>query len=344
MPTAAPPNPPAVNLPFRIAVVVPCYRVVDHVLAVMAGIPPWVDRIFAVDDACPDGSGHHLLKHCKDPRLRVIFHEKNQGVGGATITGYKAAMEEGCEVMVKMDGDNQMDPSYLARLVQPILAGRADFTKGNRFYDLTALRQMPLVRRIGNLALTLLTKASSGFWHISDPTNGYTAIHAAALRTIRMHELSRRYFFETSMLIQLNIVRALAVDVPIPARYAGERSSLNVARAFFGFPPRLIAGFFRRLVWRYFIYDINAVSILLAVGTLSTTVGVAFGAYRWVRGALENQPETAGTVALALLPTIMGFQMLLQALLLDVMDRPDTPLTRLICDRLEGPARTVSSW
>ena len=207
------------NLPGTpVAVIIPCYRVSRHILDVIAGIPPWVTGIYAVDDCCPEGTGDLLASQCKDARLRILRHSANQGVGGATCTGYAAALADGFEIMVKMDGDGQMDPNLLPRLVNPITGGLADFTKGNRLFDFKALRQMPRARRFGNLGLTLLTKAASGFWHISDPTNGYTAIHRSALRLINLDRLSRRYFFETSLLIHLNIVRAVAVDVPIPAR------------------------------------------------------------------------------------------------------------------------------
>jgi dolichol-phosphate mannosyltransferase len=328
-------NPSTSNPQLRIAVVIPCYRVTAHIVEVVNGIPPFIDCIFAVDDACPQNSGRVLQKQCADPRLQVLFHENNQGVGGATITGYQAALAADCDVIVKMDGDGQMDPAYLPRLLRPITTGHADFTKGNRFYDLDALRQMPLIRRMGNLGLTFLTKAASGYWNVADPTNGYTAVHASALRMLNLDRLSRRYFFETSVLIQLNIVRAVAHDVPIPARYGSETSSLNIWRAFFGFPPRLVAGLFQRLFWRYFVYDINAVTVLLMTGLLSAGFGITFGAIRWFVGQAEHQFQSAGTVAVALLPTLLGFQMLFQALQLDVVDRPAVPLSRLIDDQLK---------
>jgi len=308
--------------------------VLEHIIEVVRGIPPEITTIIVVDDACPQNSGRYLSQQITDPRLQVIYHEINLGVGGALITGYRAALAAGCDVVVKMDGDNQMDPLYLPRLLHPILTGHADFTKGNRFYDLGALQQMPVGRRVGNLGLTFLTKAASGYWNVADPTNGFTAIHSAALRMLNFDQLSRRYFFETSMLIQLNIVRAIAYDVPIPARYGSERSSLSIWRSLFGFPPRLITGFFRRLLWRYLIYDINAVTVLLVSGSIGTGFGIFFGIYRWFLGQAEHQFQSAGTVAIALLPTLLGFQMLLQAILLDVMDRPTTPLSRLISDKI----------
>jgi len=239
---------------------------------------------------------------------------------------------------VKMDGDGQMDPAFLPRLVNPIMSGLADFTKGNRLYDFRALRQMPRKRRFGNLGLTLLTKAASGFWHISDPTNGYTAIHKSALKLVNLDRLSRRYFFETSLLIHLNIIRAVAVDVPIPAYYGSEQSSLNVWKALIEFPPQLMRGLAQRIIWRYFIYDISAVTILIVAGAVVTSLGVAFGAYHWVVGALNGQFQSSGTVAIAMLLIIVGFQMLLQAIVLDVMDKPVVPLANLLRDGRPGSA------
>ncbi len=323
-----------------VAVVIPCYRVRTKIVDVIRSLPSWVSAIYVVDDKCPEDSGKFVRSASTDPRVTVLFHEFNRGVGGAMRTGYQAALDAGHTVIVKVDGDGQMDTDYLARLVNPVLDGTADFTKGNRFYDMKALQQMPLLRRVGNFGLTLLTKVASGHWHVSDPTNGYTAVHRAALRLLTLDRLSRRYFFETSMLIQLNIIRAVALDVPIPARYADEESSLSITRTLFGFPPRLVAGLMQRLLWRYFIYDINAVTILLLCGTIMTGGGLVFGGYRWVVGQVEQSYQSTGTVALALLPVILGFQMLLQAVLLDVVDKPNVTLSRLLQDRWKNPQRT----
>jgi glycosyltransferase involved in cell wall biosynthesis len=313
-------------------VIIPCYRVARHILDVIAGIPSWVTGIYAIDDCCPEKTGDLLVSHCKDPRLHIIRHADNQGVGGATSTGYAAALADGFGIMVKMDGDGQMDPAFLPRLVNPILTGLADFTKGNRLYAFAALRQMPPARRFGNTGLTLLTKAASGFWHISDPTNGYTAVHMSALKLINLDSLSKRYFFETSFLIRLNIVGAVAVDVPILARYGNEQSSLNVWKALFEFPPQLIRGLSQRIILRYFIYDISAVTVLIVAGVVVTSLGVAFGAYHWVLGALSGQFQSSGTIGISMLLIIIGFQMLLQAIVLDVTDKPLVPLASMLRD------------
>lgn len=311
----------------RVAVVIPCYRVKAHLVELVKTIPPSVHQVFVVDDACPEGSGAHLRSQCQDPRVEILTHEVNQGVGGAVVTGCRAALAAGADVVVKLDGDGQMDPRHLPRLLAPILAGRADFTKGNRFFDLDALRQMPLVRRFGNLALTVLTKFASGHWHVSDPTNGYVALHRTVLARLDFSRLDRRYFFETSLLIQLNILRAVIHDVPIPARYADEKSNLSVSHSLMTFPGKLLRGFVSRFVWRYFIYEVNAVTLFTLAGVPLVLAGVGFGGVEWVRSAREGAFASAGTVALALLPTILGCQLLLQAMLLDVMEKPTLPLS-----------------
>lgn len=311
-------------------VIIPCYRVKKHIDEVLATVPSWVDRIIVVDDQCPELTGKHVQERCSDRRVEVLFIEENLGVGGAVLAGFERAAQQGPVVMVKMDGDGQMDPRYLERLVWPLRNSHADLTKGNRFYDLAALQRMPLVRRVGNFSLNILTKFASGHWHISDSTNGYLAIRSEVFEVLNKRELDRGYFFETSLLIQLNVVRALVVDVPIPARYGDESSSLNIWTVLITFPWKLFRGLLGRFLWKYFIYDIGSVSVFLVLGFLSFSFGVSFGAWKWIEGALSARAQTAGTVSLGILPIIMGFQMMLQALLLDVIDRPTQPLSDLL--------------
>jgi glycosyltransferase involved in cell wall biosynthesis len=312
----------------KIAVVIPCFRVREQILGVVESVLGLADFVFAVDDKCPESSGAFLRENCRDPKLAVLFHEANQGVGGAMITGFRAALEAGAEIVVKMDGDGQMEAKYLPQLIAPLRAGDADFAKGNRFFDLHALRSMPRVRRFGNFGLTLLSKAASGFWHLSDPTNGYVAIRRSALRLLNFHLLAPRYFFEISLLIQLNVIRAVAIDIPIPAKYADEKSSLNPWRLLCSFPAKLAAGLVHRIVWRYFIFDVNIVTVFLITGSGLFFGGGAFGLWRWSHNWRFGHEQSAGTVALAMLPMILGFQMLLQAVVLDVIDKPVGPLSR----------------
>src|SRR5438552_16103383 len=216
--------------PNRIAVVIPCYRVVPAILDVLDRIGPVVEQIYCIDDACPDGSGDYIEKHCRDQRVYVVRHEQNQGVGGATITGFKLALENGADLVLKIDGDGQMDPALIPRMIDPILVGRADYCKGNRFFDVESVRTMPPVRLAGNAVLSFVTKLSSGYWNIFDPTNGYIAIHARVLAELPLHKISRRYFFESDMLFRLNSISAVVQDIPMNAAYGLERSGLRVSR------------------------------------------------------------------------------------------------------------------
>lgn len=302
----------------RLAVIIPCYNVMRHIAGVVASIPGHFDPIIAVDDASTDDTVA-ILEALVDRRLVLVRHQRNRGVGGATKSGYEEALRHNADICIKMDGDGQMSADHLEWLVAPLLAGGADYAKGNRFVDTGALRAMPRVRLIGNALLSLACKAASGYWNTLDVTNGFTAIRSDILRRIAFSNLSERYFFESSMLIELNILRARVVDVEMPARYGDERSSMKLSRVIASFPGLLLRGLLRRVYWRYFIQDFGATSVLLVVGGLLTTGGIAFGAYRWWLSSATGVPATAGTVLLAAVPLLGGFQCLLAALLLDVV-------------------------
>jgi dolichol-phosphate mannosyltransferase len=305
----------------RVAVIIPAYGAAKTIAKVVQGIPPWVETIYVVDDASPDTTAASV-RAIADPRVRLLVHDVNRGVGGAMVTGYREALRDGMDICAKMDADDQMDPSHLAALIEPLVSGRADYAKGNRFHDGEALRQMPLVRKLGNAGLSFLIKAASGQWHIFDPTNGYTAIHRVALRALDLRQVHPRYFFESSMLIWLRRIDAAIEDVPIPARYADERSHLSIGRTLIEFPWLLCHHGLRRVLFQYFIADFGAVSLFLLCGVPLVMFGLAFGLYHWVDSYRRNVYTATGTVMLATLPLILGFQLLLQALVLDVQNIP----------------------
>jgi hypothetical protein len=237
-------------------------------------------------------------------------------------TGYRAALERSVDVVVKCDGDGQMDPQDIATLLRPILDGRAEYAKACRFHHFEDLRSMPRVRLGGNIALTFLTKLASGYWHILDPQNGFVAIQAGTLRRLALSRLARGYFFENDMLIRLNSLDARVADVPLPSRYGHETSSLSPARILMEFPLRLLAGLVRRVFWRYVFYDVSPVALFAVAGTTLLLFGSLFGAYHWIVSAIENRPTTTGTVILAAMPIILGFQLVLQAVVLDIQNTP----------------------
>jgi len=261
----------------RIAVVIPSFRVTRHILGVLGQMGPEVDRIYVVDDKCPDGSGALVERDCRDPRVTVLYHEENQGVGGAVMTGYQAAIAEGMTVIVKVDGDGQMDPRLIARFAAPILRGEADYSKGNRFFDLEQIRAMPTVRLVGNALLSLMTKLSSGYWDLFDPTNGFTAIHADVARHLPFNRISRRYFFETDMLFRLNTLHAVVVDVPMDAHYGDEVSNLKISKIVTEFLVKHSRNFIKRIFYNYYLRNMSLASIELPVGLALVVLGAVYG-------------------------------------------------------------------
>jgi glycosyltransferase involved in cell wall biosynthesis len=305
----------------RIGVVIPAFRVEKELAGVLSRIPDSVDSVFVVDDASPD-SIRSAVESISDPRVVLIRHETNQGVGGAMVTGFGAALDEGIDLIVKCDGDGQMDPGDIPELLQPLIDGRAEYAKGCRFHHFDELGRMPFVRLLGNIGLTFLTKLSSGYWHVLDPQNGFVAVRADVLRRMRWERLSKRFFFENDMLIRLNAIEARVCDVPFPSRYGDEPSSLRPGQILFAFPPRLVLGFFRRVIWRYVFFDVSPVAIFLFCGLFLSLGGLTFGAYEWIVNGMRGQLTGTGTVMLAAVPLILGFQLILQAIVLDVANSP----------------------
>lgn len=318
-----------------IAVVVPCYRARRHVLDVVEKVPAQVARIYVVDDACPEHTGQHVQAHCSDPRVHVLFNVSNLGVGGAVMTGYAQALADGMDVVVKMDGDDQMDAAALPQLVAPILRGEADYTKGNRFYDLAQIGRMPRLRILGNALLSFLNKISSGYWDVFDPTNGYTAIHTRVLAQLPLAKLSRRYFFESDMLFRLNIMRALVVDVPMDSRYGTETSNLRVSRVLFDFGFKHLRNTCKRIFYNYFLRDLSLASVELMLGALFVCSGTLMGLWFWGQSASTGVTASAGSVMLVALQIIMGLQLLLGFLAYDIAAVPRRAVHRLLRNAAE---------
>jgi dolichol-phosphate mannosyltransferase len=306
-----------------IAVIIPCYNVSKHIEEVVSNIPSDVTWIIAVNDRSKDDTEKVLndLKE-KNSRLIVINHELNQGVGGAMLTGFKKSLELNCTISIKMDGDNQMDSSYIHQLIKPIIQNKADYTKGNRFRDFKALKKMPVIRRIGNLGLSFCIKAASGYWNIFDPNNGFVAINNETLKTINIDKIHKRYFFESSMLIELYHADAVIQEIPMKARYGDEVSNLSLTRALFGFPPKLLKAFIRRIILRYFLFDFNIASVYILFGVPFFLLGFIYGIVNFVKYASANTVAPTGTVVIPTLLIILGFQLLLSALNYDITNYP----------------------
>lgn len=317
----------------NIAVVIPCYRINSTLNSVVSAIGPEVSSILIVDDACPENSVSTFLS-VQDDRITILANSTNLGVGGAVLRGYQHAVSVGMDIVVKIDGDGQMDPSLIPIFIAPILRGEADYTKGNRFYELEQIHRMPVLRVIGNAALSFFTKVSSGYWDIFDPTNGYTAIHASVLKKLPLHKISQRYFFESDMLFRLNVIRAVVEDIPMDAKYGEEISNLKIHKILFEFLYKHAVNFLRRIFYNYYLRDMSVASFELPAGVLLFTFGVLFGFHHWNLAASGGPATTAGTVMLSALPILGGFQLVLAFLSYDIASVPKLVLHTRLADRL----------
>jgi dolichol-phosphate mannosyltransferase len=306
-----------------ITVVIPCYNVAVHIDEVIKNIPSDITWIIAIDDCSTDETENRILQlQQENKRIVYIKHETNQGVGGAMVTGFKRSLELNSNITIKLDGDDQMDASYIPALIKPIIENKADFTKGNRFRDLNALRSMPVIRRIGNLGLSFLIKAASGYWNIYDPANGFIAINDETLKNLNFDKLHKRYYFETSLLIELYHSNTVVMDVPMKARYGNEVSGLSVTRVLFEFPPKLFIAFIKRIILKYFLFEFNIASLYILFGLPLFLLGTVYGLVNYVNYSSSQEAAPTGTVVIPTLLIILGFQLLLSAVNYDIGNYP----------------------
>ena len=309
-----------------VAVVLPCYKVADSILNVLGLIPDFVRHIVVVDDACPQSTGDLVRTKSKDNRVSIVTNAANQGVGGAMIAGYKWVLDNtDADIVVKVDGDGQMDPRRIPALISPIVSKEADYTKGNRFDSLEDLEQMPRIRIFGNAVLSIFSKFSSGYWNITDPTNGFTAIHTSVLQRVRLEKLRKGFFFESDMLFRLAIIRAVVIDVPMSAQYGLEKSNLNIRKVIREFPQRHFVNLLKRTFYNYYLREWTVASFELPIGLILFFWGIGFGISSWVSASAAGVAATTGQVMLSAVPVILGFQLMLAFLNYDVSSVPRRP-------------------
>lgn len=312
---------------FTIAAVIPAYNVEREIETTLASLPKFIYRLIVVDDASTDRTVEIVKRlAANDPRIVFLQHDINQGVGGAVVTGFRRALEMKAQIVVKIDGDGQMRTDDLPALLTPLIRGEVDYSKGNRFRDFKALQQMPAIRRVGNMALSFFTKAAAGYWNCFDPTNGFVAIRANVLGQLPLEKIDRTYFFETSMLSQLYLLGAVIRDVPTPARYGTETSNLSIKRILHEFPRRLLACFCRRIILKNFIYDFTMESVFLLSGLPLLLTGIIYGGYKWIIYARLGISAPTGTVVISALLIMLGFQILLAAIGIDLQAVPKDPI------------------
>ncbi len=303
-----------------VAAVVPAHNEEAHIEEVIDTMPAFVDFIVIVDDASSDRTAE-VAEASGDARVVVIRHEQNQGVGGAIIAAHTKAMELGADLDVVMAGDGQMDPKYLPSLLDPLIDDNYGFTKANRFFSIKSFEGMPRHRVWGSVALSFLTKLASGYWNLFDPQNGYTAIRRDVLERLPLERIARGYEFENDLLINLNILRVRALDVPIPARYGTEVSGMKLRSVAVSITNLLLRGFWRRVFWKYVLWSFSPIALFLFSGIALTAWGMVFGVWV-VYEALQSTPS-AGTVIVSVVPFMIGIQLLIYSLVLDIQEPPN---------------------
>ncbi|MBD3891357.1 glycosyltransferase family 2 protein [Olleya marilimosa] len=304
----------------KIAVVIPYFNASKHILNVLVKLPKIIDTIYIIDDC----SNETLPKEVLIRFQNVVYlkHDKNLGVGGATKTGFKAAIADEVDIVVKVDADDQMDTNYIEALIKPLINNQADYSKGNRFRDFKALKAMPISRKIGNVGLSFLTKAATGYWNNFDPTNGFFAVKTSTLQRLDFEAIANRYYFETSLIAELYFEESRIKDVSMPAIYGDEKSSMSVWKMPFVFLPKLFKTFVKRIIKSYFIYDFNMSSIYILFGLPLFLFGLIYGLYTWWFYSSQSIFAPTGTIMLVTLTIIIGFQLLLQAVHYDITKAP----------------------
>jgi glycosyltransferase involved in cell wall biosynthesis len=306
----------------RIAVVVPAHDEEELIATTIGGIPSLVDRIYVVDDGSGDATAERA-RGAGDVRVEVISHERNQGVGAATVTGYRRALDDGFDVIAVMNGDNQMDPEDLPELLRPVARGEVDYTKANRLFTGQAWELIPRTRYLGNAALSMLTKIASGYWHVADSQSGYTAISREMLGQLELDRVYTKYGFPNDMLVHLNVWNAHVRDIPSrPVYGVGERSDMRYRHVVPKISWLLLKGFFRRLWEKYVIRDFHPLVFFYLFGMLATAVGVILGLVV-VGFRLAGDQFTVGTVVLIALLVLSGSQFTLFAMWFDMESNKD---------------------
>lgn len=308
----------------KIAVVIPYYNAERHISSVVSKLPEYITDIIIVNDRSPDvlpiAKVEEVVK--QEVRLHILDNKINLGVGGATKKGFQFALENKFDIVIKIDSDDQMDTSYLPKMIQPILEKKAHVTKGNRFKKTKELKKMPFVRRFGNLGISFLAKIATGYWNNFDPTNGFLAIRTEVLKDVDFENLSNRYFFETSLLSEFYFNEVKVKDVTMPAIYADEESSMKVWKMPFVFSINLFKLFVKRILKSYFLFDFNIGSIYLIFGKLLFGFGLVFGGINWYQYSSIHTPAPTGTIMIATISLILGFQLMLQFIQYDVLKAP----------------------
>lgn len=303
----------------RVGVVIPAYNEEKLIIRTLTTLPDYVDKVFVVDDCSVDKTLEILHKHAKkDKRLTVLHNEVNQGVGTSVVNGFKAALETDVDLVTVMAADAQCNPEYIHKMIDTLIDSESDYVKANRFIHLEDLAQMPTYRRIGNIVITILTKFSTGYYSIFDSQNGYGVFRRATLEALPFDQIGKRYDYENTLLIALSIMNAKVKDEAVPAIYGEETSSIPFFRTATRALKVLWNGFWRRIYYKYVLVNFHPIALFLFSGILFVLIGAGFSIEILLVKLFRGLSPSTGTVMLAALPLIVGFQLLLTSIIMDM--------------------------
>ena len=307
----------------KIAAIIPTFKTEKTALRVANNLLDFVDIVICVDDKCPLNTGKIIEKGRKDDkRIIVLYHDENKGVGGATKTGIKYALDLNYEIIIKIDSDGQMSPNDIPRLIEPLKSGQCGLSKGNRFTDNELLINMPIIRLLGNIFLSFITKLSTGYWELFDPTNGFIAMNNKTAKLIKLDKVDDRFFFESDILFRCSLSDVVIFDIPIEANYRNEVSSLNPIKQVFPFLIKHTKCTFKRILYHYFIRDFNPGSISLILGIFSGIIGIYIGISRFVITIMTGETTPFGIQVLFLTCILISNQLLISFIFYDSTQRP----------------------
>ncbi len=301
----------------KIGVVIPCFMGGDITLKLVEDLKIFADLIVLVDDKCPLRTGKKIKKKFNEPKIEIIFNQENLGVGGATKIGFDFLLKEGCEIIIKMDADYQMDPKNIPKLINPIIKKECDSTKGNRFTNAESLLKMPRVRLIGNTFLSYLSKLSTGYWEIFDPTNGFIAFNSYALKRINYSKTDNRYFFETDILFRCSLENININNVSIDSEYNNHFSSLQPVKEIIPFFIKNLKLLFKRIIYQYFLFDFNVGSVNLILSLLFGLTSLFYLIFLLLKTNITNIYTSAAEASFFSIVSVISMQFFLSFIFYD---------------------------
>ena len=302
--------------------VIPCYKTPKAAIKVVNDCCKYVDLIICVDDFCPLNTGKEIEKSVKNKNVHIAYHKVNKGVGGAMKTGIKLALDSGADIIVKIDSDGQMPSKLIPKLIEPLKKGKAQFTKGNRFRDPNVLLKMPKIRFIGNFALSFLTKLSTGYWELFDPTNGFIAFTSTTIKLFNLNKIDNKFFFETDILFRCSLNDVKVSEIQMDAKYNNETSNLYPISEIPNFFVRHLIIFFKRILYHYFIYDFNPGSISLIFSLIFGATGFLLALFYFSKGLITQIETPGGIQTLFLALFFISLQFFINFVHYDVSQKP----------------------